>query len=77
MTGGWAQYSWVPAIALTSVTVIFLVDLCAERYVEMKYGIQHQHTSLQDAVTGRTNPEIPHPEEGELSLYRPILKLVN
>ncbi|CAD0100427.1 unnamed protein product [Aureobasidium mustum] len=51
MTGGWAQYSWVPAIALTSVTVIFLVDLCAERYVEMKYGIQHQHTSLQDAVT--------------------------
>lgn len=66
MTGGCAQYSWVPAIALASVTVIFLVDLCAERYVEMKYGIQHQHTSLQDAVTGRTNAELPHPEEGKL-----------
>ncbi|KAK6001630.1 hypothetical protein QM012_002120 [Aureobasidium pullulans] len=63
MTGGWAQYSWVPAIALASVTVIFLVDLCAERYVEMKYGIQHQHLSLQDAVTGRGEPQIPHPEE--------------
>ncbi|KAG9664469.1 ZIP zinc/iron transport family, partial [Aureobasidium melanogenum] len=63
MTGGWAQYSWVPAIALTSVTVIFLVDLIAERYVEMKYGIQHEHLSLQDAITGRTNPQLPHPEE--------------
>ncbi|KAG9857895.1 ZIP zinc/iron transport family, partial [Aureobasidium melanogenum] len=63
MTGGWAQYSWVPAIALTSVTVIFLVDLIAERHVEMKYGIQHQHVSLQDAVTGRTNSQLPHPEE--------------
>ncbi|KAG9532307.1 ZIP zinc/iron transport family, partial [Aureobasidium melanogenum] len=63
MTGGWAQYSWVPAIALTSVTVIFLVDLIAERYVEMKYGIQHEHVSLQDAITGRANPQLPHPEE--------------
>ncbi|KAH0046466.1 ZIP zinc/iron transport family, partial [Aureobasidium melanogenum] len=50
---------------LTSVTVIFLVDLIAERYVEMKYGIQHEHLSLQDAITGRTNPQLPHPEEGK------------
>ncbi|KAH0362594.1 ZIP zinc/iron transport family, partial [Aureobasidium melanogenum] len=63
MTGGWAQYSWVPAIALTSVAVIFLVDLIAERYVEMKYGIQHEHLSLQDAITGRTNSQLPQPEE--------------
>ncbi|KAI4724526.1 ZIP zinc/iron transport family [Aureobasidium sp. EXF-10728] len=63
MTGGWAQYSWVPAIALTAVAVIFLIDLIAERYVEMKYGVQHQHVSLQDAVTGRANSRVPHPEE--------------
>lgn len=68
MTKGWAQYSWVPAIALTSVAVIFLINLCAERYVEMKYGIQHQHVSLQDAVTGRTDTQLPHPEEGTIHL---------
>ncbi len=27
MTGGWAQYSWCPAIVLTSVVVIFLCDV--------------------------------------------------
>ena len=33
MTGGWAQYSWCPAIVLTSVMMIFLMDFGAERYV--------------------------------------------
>lgn len=41
MTGGWAQYSWVPAIAMTSGLVVFLMDFYAERYVEKKYGLAH------------------------------------
>ncbi|KAL3476709.1 Zinc/iron permease [Aspergillus californicus] len=38
MTGHWADYSWCPAIVLTSVMIIFLLDFGAERYVEVKYG---------------------------------------
>ena len=32
MTGHWADYSWCPAIVLTSVMFIFLLDFGAERY---------------------------------------------
>lgn len=39
MTGHWADYSWCPAIVLTSLMIIFLMDFGAERYVEKKYGI--------------------------------------
>ena len=39
MTGHWADYSWCPAIVLTSLMVIFLMDFGAERYVEKKYGL--------------------------------------
>ncbi|KAJ5218130.1 uncharacterized protein N7498_000229 [Penicillium cinerascens] len=38
-TGHWADYSWCPAIVLTSLMIIFLMDFGAERYVEKKYGI--------------------------------------
>ncbi|KAI9056138.1 hypothetical protein LZ554_001066 [Drepanopeziza brunnea f. sp. 'monogermtubi'] len=41
MTGNWADYSWCPAIVLTSITVIFLMDFGAEQYVERKYGFAH------------------------------------
>ncbi|KAK9427914.1 Zinc/iron permease [Lipomyces doorenjongii] len=41
MTGGWASYSWPPAIALVSVIFIFLLDFSAERYVELKFGFSH------------------------------------
>ncbi|EME45146.1 hypothetical protein DOTSEDRAFT_71003 [Dothistroma septosporum NZE10] len=41
MTRGWAQYSWVPAIALTSAMSVFLMDFYAGRYVERKYGVAH------------------------------------
>ncbi|KIX99016.1 uncharacterized protein Z520_05477 [Fonsecaea multimorphosa CBS 102226] len=54
MTGGWAVYSWCPAIVLTSVVVIFLFDFGAERYVEVKYGIDSE-ADLQEAVTGYTD----------------------
>ncbi|KAJ5290976.1 high affinity zinc ion transporter [Penicillium angulare] len=39
MTGHWADYSWCPAIVLTSLMFVFLLDFGAERYVEKKYGI--------------------------------------
>jgi zinc transporter 1/2/3 len=38
MTGGWAGYSWPPAIALASGMGVFLMDFAAERYVEKKYS---------------------------------------
>jgi zinc transporter 1/2/3 len=41
MTGGWATYSWPPAIALTSVMLVFLMDFYAERYAEKKYNLYH------------------------------------
>ncbi|GAB7352005.1 hypothetical protein MBLNU459_g2524t1 [Dothideomycetes sp. NU459] len=50
MTGNWAVYSWPPAIVLVSVMVIFLMDLFAERYVEMKYGSQHDH-NVESMIT--------------------------
>ena len=51
MTGGWASYSWPPAIALITVMMIFLLDFGAQRYVESKYGI-HNHEDVQAVVTG-------------------------
>lgn len=50
MTGGWASYSWPPAIVLTAVMVIFLMDLGAERYVEIKYG-QEAGQSVEELIT--------------------------
>jgi zinc transporter 1/2/3 len=41
MTGHWADYSWCPAIVLTSITAIFLMDFGAEQYVDRKYGFAH------------------------------------
>ena len=42
MTGHRAEYSWPPAIVLTSTVVVFLMDFGAELYVEAKYGIQNE-----------------------------------
>lgn len=39
MTGHWADYSWCPAIVLTSLMIVFLMDFGAERYVEKKFGL--------------------------------------
>ena len=52
MTKGWASYSWCPAIVLTSVMAIFLLDFGAERYVEIKYGVQSD-ADIQEVVTGQ------------------------
>ena len=51
MTGSWALYSWPPAIALSTVILTFLMDFCAERYVEKVYGIsQHDTTHAVDST---------------------------
>ncbi|KAJ5966914.1 Zinc/iron permease fungal/plant [Penicillium viridicatum] len=39
MTGHWADYAWCPAIVLTSLMGVFLMDFGAERWVELKYGV--------------------------------------
>lgn len=51
MTGNWAVYSWPPAIVLTSVVVIFLMDFGAELYVESKYGVNNETNNM----TGRAS----------------------
>ena len=42
MTGGWAVYSWPPAIILVTVMMVFLLDFLAEQYVVKKYGFTRQ-----------------------------------
>ena len=41
MTAGWREYSWVPALALTSSMLVFLLEFIAHRYVEKKYCEGH------------------------------------
>ncbi|PYH98455.1 ZIP zinc/iron transport family [Aspergillus ellipticus CBS 707.79] len=43
VSGHWADYSWCAAIVLTSVMVVFLMDVAAEVYVERKYGVGKEH----------------------------------
>lgn len=52
MTGNWALYAWCPAIVLTSIMLIFLLDFGAERWVESKYGFSHSE-SIEDIITDK------------------------
>ncbi|KAK0620679.1 zinc-regulated transporter 1 [Immersiella caudata] len=54
LTAGWSDYSWPPAIAMTSVMLIFLLDFGAEWYVEQKYGFAH--ADVEGAVTTSPPP---------------------
>jgi zinc transporter 1/2/3 len=70
MTGGWAVYSWPPAIVLVSVMVVFLLDLASERYVETKYGQQNDE-SVEDLITtSRRSVSHRHPDAGN---FPPVL----
>jgi zinc transporter 1/2/3 len=51
VSGHWADYSWCAAIVLVSITVIFLLDLAAEVYVEQKYGVQRHEDAAQTIVS--------------------------
>ncbi|KAF7194535.1 Zinc-regulated transporter 1 [Pseudocercospora fuligena] len=59
MTGGWAEYSWPPALALTSGMFVFLMDFYAERYVEKKYGFKHGTSANQDQAAIRSGSVDP------------------
>lgn len=63
MTGGWGDYAWCPAIVLTAVVVIFLTDLAAERYVEVKYGVQAEQ-DVQAVVTNAGS--YPHSQQAHV-----------
>lgn len=54
---GWAEYSWPPAIALTSVMLIFLLDFGAERYVEVKYGFAFGDENVEGMITAQSAEE--------------------
>jgi zinc transporter 1/2/3 len=63
MTGGWADYSWVPAIVLVSVMVIFLMDFGAEQYVDRKYGFAHNLTDHHQNVEALITDQPGHDSE--------------
>ncbi|KAI8715001.1 Zinc transporter protein [Fusarium sp. LHS14.1] len=51
MTGGWAEYSWPPAITLSAAMITFLLDFIAEYYVQMRYGLPHNTFEVEDTIT--------------------------
>lgn len=53
MTGGWAAYSWPPAIALSAAMITFLLDFIAEYYVQMRYGFPHSEARVEATITTR------------------------
>ncbi len=69
MTGGWASYSWCPAIVLSSVMMIFLLDFGAKRYVEMKYGVDSEGDT-QTAVTGQSEGANPKNTSSTAQIHR-------
>ncbi|KAL1891273.1 hypothetical protein Sste5346_007732 [Sporothrix stenoceras] len=52
MTGGWAEYTWPPCLALVMVMLTFLLDFGAEWYVDKKYNMSHGHgDNIEDTIT--------------------------
>lgn len=59
--GGWADYSWVPALVLASLFGTFLIDVFSELYVERKYGYYGADLDIQKLITknnAQTNLEL-------------------
>ncbi|KAL4732788.1 hypothetical protein ACLX1H_001808 [Fusarium chlamydosporum] len=55
MTGGWASYSWPPALALSSAMIIFLLDFLADYYVSTRYGTNE--VNIEGAITTQAGQE--------------------
>ncbi|KAL4889994.1 Zinc/iron permease [Aspergillus ambiguus] len=51
VSGHWGDYSWCAAIVLASVTMIFLLDLAAEVYVEQTYGMQRNEDATDTIIS--------------------------
>jgi zinc transporter 1/2/3 len=68
-SGFWSEYSWCAAIVLGSIMAVFLIDLCAEVYVERKYGVQQEGDVTDVFVRPDESNAIPShasPVEAEL-----------
>jgi zinc transporter 1/2/3 len=65
LTSGWAEYTWPPALALTSAMLIFLLDFLAEYYVERKYKLAH--VEVEGTIT--SDPTVPHSHQGHQGLH--------
>jgi solute carrier family 39 (zinc transporter), member 1/2/3 len=57
-SGNWARYSWCAAIVLTSIVVIFLMDLAAEIYVEQKYDVFRDESAMAAISTATPRQSI-------------------
>jgi zinc transporter 1/2/3 len=64
MTGAWANYSWPPAIAMTSAMCVFLLDFTVECHVQAKYGLENVnvHGDVEGTVTRNSDAE-HHPQQ--------------
>ncbi|CAK7206380.1 hypothetical protein SEUCBS139899_009172 [Sporothrix eucalyptigena] len=61
MTGGWAEYSWPPCLALVMVMLTFLLDFGAEWYVDKKYNMGHGHgDNIENTITTGGEHEHAH-----------------
>ena len=74
MTGGWAGYSWPPAIALTSAMFTFLMEFAAERYVEKHYSLPHAASGSDPTRSGSVDAammkfEIGRPQSTHQNLH--------
>ncbi|GKZ81781.1 hypothetical protein CBS63078_7559 [Aspergillus niger] len=69
VSGNWSIYSWCAGIVLASITLIFLLDLAAEVYVENKYGMHREENATDAFISGDpTSAHVhPNPEDGRMS----------
>ncbi|GLA62796.1 hypothetical protein AtubIFM54640_003926 [Aspergillus tubingensis] len=69
VSGNWSLYSWCAAIVLGSITLIFLLDLAAEVYVENKYGMHREENATDAFISGDPTSahNHPNPEDGRMS----------
>lgn len=72
LTGGWSSYSFVPAIILTSVICVFLMDFSARLYVEKKYGIVEDHAAHNPEVLITSQADGSHTHNGHLHDAHPV-----
>lgn len=60
LTGGWAQYSWPPAIAMSAAMLTFLLDFAAEHYVHTRYRMPHNEGRVEDTITTAGGSHVSH-----------------
>lgn len=57
MTGNWAVYSWPPAIVLTAVFAVFLIDVVCQVVVERQFGLSLDHDADVEGAIVRSPPD--------------------